>query len=180
MLAANDNLIQSLLPVFLVAGVCSVVLMFTWRRQRTLRRAKRIDGDDIRERVRQRSGVRDDMQALLVDLEEYARKMNAQIDTKTAKLEILLRQAEKRVEQLRQLINSAEPSAAAETVDPRHKKIYDLADQGQSSHQIAQNLNRNVGEVELILALRPASGNHLNQTGAETNADALGGQGRQA
>lgn len=180
MITASDNLIQSLLPVFLVAGVCSIVLMFTWRRQRRHRQARPIESDDIRERVRQRSGVRDDMQVLLVELEEYARKMNAQIDTKTAKLEILLQQADKRVEQLRQLINAADPSVVTETVDPRHKKIYDLADQGRSSHQIAQSINRNVGEVELILALRPASGNHPNQTGAASKADAFGGQGIQA
>ncbi len=39
-------------------------------------------------------------------------------------------------------------------IDPRHAEVYMLADQGRSSRQIAQQLQRPEGEVELILALR--------------------------
>ena len=35
-----------------------------------------------------------------------------------------------------------------------YSDVYDLADRGQSPRQIAQELNRPDGEIELILALR--------------------------
>jgi len=38
--------------------------------------------------------------------------------------------------------------------DPTHRRIYDLADKGQSPRDIAQQLSKHPGEVELILALR--------------------------
>jgi hypothetical protein len=38
--------------------------------------------------------------------------------------------------------------------DPRYAEIYAMADEGRSSQEIAQQLNRPSGEVELILALR--------------------------
>ncbi len=46
-------------------------------------------------------------------------------------------------------IKAAEPA-----LDPRHAEIYVLADQGRSSREIAHQLRRPDGEVELILALR--------------------------
>jgi hypothetical protein len=39
-------------------------------------------------------------------------------------------------------------------IDPRHALVYALADQGRSFKDIAQELNRPSGEIELILALR--------------------------
>jgi DNA-binding NarL/FixJ family response regulator len=39
--------------------------------------------------------------------------------------------------------------------DPRHADVYRMADQGNSPNEIARQLNRPHGEVELILALRP-------------------------
>lgn len=41
--------------------------------------------------------------------------------------------------------------------DPRHQQIYDLADQGHSTADIARDTDRPRGEVELILALRPTT-----------------------
>ena len=38
--------------------------------------------------------------------------------------------------------------------DPAYRPIYQLADQGRNSREIAQTLGRQPGEVELILALR--------------------------
>ena len=46
------------------------------------------------------------------------------------------------------------PTAIASDDDPRHAAVYRLADQGRSSPQIAAELVRPSGEIELILALR--------------------------
>jgi hypothetical protein len=115
-------------------------------------------------------GVERQMQNLLVDLNEMARQMNAQIDTRAAKLEQLIKEADERIAKLNQqpatmsfhptesFSTSAPPHPDPEPaapIDPRHAEIYSLADLGQSAKEIATKLNRPSGEIELILALRP-------------------------
>jgi hypothetical protein len=126
--------------------------------------------------ARQR-GIEREMSNLLVELSEMARQMTAQLDTRSAKLEALLREADEKIALLRSVahgggpgvsahgvlveaklleadavMRSAEESIAA--VDPRHAEVYDLADEGQSPQDIARQTGRPRGEVELILALR--------------------------
>jgi hypothetical protein len=47
--------------------------------------------------------------------------------------------------------SSGEPSA---TPEPRHQRVYELADRGLTAVQIAQELQTQPGEIELILNLR--------------------------
>jgi hypothetical protein len=121
----------------------------------------------------QQRSVERQMQNLLVELSEMARQITAQIDTRSAKLEELIRQADLRIETLKntragdasneavESLNSLftpppqEPSAiASEPADPQHEQVYVLADQGRDAYEIAAQLGRPRGEVELILALR--------------------------
>jgi hypothetical protein len=126
----------------------------------------------------QQRSVERQMQNLLVELSEMTRQMNAQLDTRAAKLEVLLKQADERIAALQRLngsssngpqATSSEPPVQDLTatyepppveraplpLDPRHEEIYALADQGHGAKEIATRLNRPSGEVELILALRP-------------------------
>jgi hypothetical protein len=49
-----------------------------------------------------------------------------------------------------------EPSLAlANEADARHQQVYALADEGRSAPDIARQIDRPRGEVELIIALRP-------------------------
>jgi hypothetical protein len=106
------------------------------------------------------------MQNLLVELSDMARQMSAQLDTRAARLEQLIADADERIAKLRmsppvepqplqhptlKLASTDEPASAP---DPRHADVYSLADQGRSPLEIAQQLNRPRGEIELILALR--------------------------
>ena len=50
-----------------------------------------------------------------------------------------------------QAMSNAERPAASE---PRHQRVYEMADQGLSALQIAQELQAQPGEIELILNLR--------------------------
>ena len=113
------------------------------------------------------------MQNLLVELSEMARQMNAQVDTRAAKLQELIKQADERIAALKKVegdppepkefVPPPEPAPAppeqasspAAELDPRHAEIYTLADQGKGANEIATRLGRPSGEVELILALRP-------------------------
>jgi DNA-binding NarL/FixJ family response regulator len=118
----------------------------------------------------QERSVERQMQNLLVELSEMTRQISAQLDTRAAKLELLIREADEKIDRLQTTMRSAAStdaiaprtgsespldSAPTSTIDPRHARIYELVDAGQTVSQIAQSLNRPSGEVELILALRP-------------------------
>jgi len=107
--------------------------------------------------ARQRS-VEKQMQNVLVELSEMARQITAQIDTRAAKLEALIREADEKIATMKSNAPPAlpmpPPANAMPISDPRHAQVYALADQGRSSTEIAQQLHRPSGEIELILALR--------------------------
>lgn len=112
--------------------------------------------------------VRSNLERLLVDLEELARKINAGIDTRFCKLEVVIKQADERIKRLEQLTggDGAEQGAESENPDPQKQIIYKLADTGKSAVEIAQELNQHPGEVELILSLRRSGpgGNTIDYT----------------
>jgi hypothetical protein len=127
--------------------------------------------------ARQRA-VERDVSTLLVELSEMTRQMTGQIDTRAAKLEALIQEADEKISMLRSLghevpargapqgvlieakllESDAVPMRPAEDsippVDPRYAEVYDLADEGQTPQDIARQTGRPRGEVELILALR--------------------------
>lgn len=108
------------------------------------------------------------MQSLVLELEQLARKMGAQLDTKAAKLDALIREADEKATMLKGAITQAKAAGISDAVVRgksghadsglaalgRHNDIYSLSDNGSSPDEIARKLNRPSGEVELILALR--------------------------
>jgi hypothetical protein len=125
--------------------------------------------------------VERDMTNLLVQLSEMARQVTAQIDTRAAKLELLIRDADERLALLKEAtqetnrnrnghfngngndhLTSIEVAAASipslpaamPERDSPHVEVYDLADRKMTPPQIALKLGRPQGEIELILALR--------------------------
>ena len=116
--------------------------------------------------------VEREMQNLLVEYEQMIRNMTAGLDTRAAKLEVLIKEADEKLAALK-AANAAAGTAPAEGgtstlarkdaaptqpvptgPDPRHVEIYNLTDQGLSARDVARKLGRPNGEVELILALR--------------------------
>lgn len=124
-----------------------------------------------------------EIQALLAEVEDTARRAAAQIDNRYRKLEQLCAEADERIRKLealqaapvpaaRPVIGTAanagvatggtdllsrlrqERGAPVATEDPAYRPIYQLADLGRTAREIAQELGRQPGEVELILALR--------------------------
>lgn len=106
--------------------------------------------------------VRQDVESLIVELDELARKINAQIDTRFAKLEAVIRDADRRIATLERLANQADQAdqaarprpAPTSANDAQHAVVYELADAGKTPIEIARQLGRTPGEVELILNLR--------------------------
>jgi len=121
----------------------------------------------------QQRSVERQMQNVLVEMADLARQISAQLDTRSSKLEVLMKEADQKIALLQSLsqgqtrgrgptdapTNSDAGSSTAQqpdlpAIDPRHVQVYTLADQGRSPLEIAQQLNRPSGEIELILALR--------------------------
>jgi hypothetical protein len=125
-------------------------------------------------RPSQQRAVENEMQNLLVELSKMAQQVSAQLDTRAAKLEMLIDDADQKIAELQALASrpaavptpaplpappapDPEPPAAptnGDVLDARYARIYALADGGQNARQIATELDRPHGEVELILALR--------------------------
>jgi hypothetical protein len=109
----------------------------------------------------QQRAVERQMQNVLVDLSQMARQITAQLDTRAAKLEALIKEADQKITAMNSAPSTPRepaPEAAMEPEihpDPRHADIYALADQGRTPQEIARQLNLPSGEIELILALRP-------------------------
>lgn len=117
---------------------------------------------------------RDRLERVMADAEELTRRLAAVLDNKAARLEVLIDQADERMRQLEETLESSgdgrsggpagdddEPAAHAPptprlSADPLHRRVYDLADQGVSPIEIARQIDRPTGQVELILALRRA------------------------
>lgn len=117
---------------------------------------------------------------LLADMRELADRLATELDTKSAKLESLLQDADRKarsLEQQRARQETAEQVHAAELKplareqpaghtprptqssrpEPMHAAIHSLSDQGLTPVQIAERTGVPTGQVELILALRRAS-----------------------
>jgi hypothetical protein len=150
-------------------GVLAVATVYVAVIRPFLRKKKDpLDRSPSQARLAQERSVERQMQNLLVELSEMARQISAQLDTRTAKLELLIREADEKIEKLRRagvapaqaeiksqvMLDADVVEGAPPTIDPRHAEIYALADQGRRPLEIAQQLGRPSGEVELILALR--------------------------
>lgn len=172
MLAQTDP--QHLIIVAVVVAVTSLVLISTRRRLRDRQPSLKDYTRQTRARLRDQQHLKQDMEELTVQLQQVARQINSQIDTRFAKLESCIADADQRIERLERLLRRAgghegvdvtvsdhptsSPGQAADRnsirIDPMHQEIYRLADEGKSSPEIARQLGRTTGEVELILNLR--------------------------
>jgi hypothetical protein len=155
----------------LAALAFGALYLFVFRPMKNKRKRDPMADAPIRTTLAQQRHVEREMETLLVELSEMSRKITAQIDSRSTKLELLIQEADDKIEQLRAMQAAAgrtpadrfrmdigtprpQPDDVEPAVDPRHAEVYALADQGQSSSEIADGLRRPRGEIELILALR--------------------------
>lgn len=162
---------HSALPGILMAGgvlLMSVILLSRlWRgkRQRGSQPAPtpREQIDAIRDQARSRA----DIEAFKVEAHDFTRQLAALLDSKAARLERLIADADERLARLdrtgggaarpQRPIDAAPcpaPSIASPATNPAHERIYRLADQGLDPIEIARKTGQPTGQVELILALR--------------------------
>lgn len=207
LLAESDDTLPKSWLLIIAAIMFIIVLLNLNYRRRTMGGSPKQYRREIDTANMKTTAIHRDMERLLVELNELSRQINAQIDTKFAKLEQSIADADKRIQFLRILLDAAkkaeladspyplEPFSqdakpnivpqstnlditvgdggisetrktesreitnpddhnATEASDELHDRVYQLADEGQSTIDIARTLQQNVGEVELILNLR--------------------------
>jgi len=172
----------SLTDLLLAAGILLITLSMLrfYKKRSANQKDPRTAANESIERNRQLRGVRHDLESLMVEIEEYAKRMGAQLDAKSVRLEKLLDEADQKLRAIEAQQGGATPPPAASPgnghdpgrepsegdtggedratpqapVDPLTRSVHELADQGHDAHAIAQQLDEHVGKVELILALR--------------------------
>ena len=157
-LAANETM------QWIVYAVGALTILFVVLRP-SLRKKDPLAQSGPKMSMAQQRSVEREMSNLLVELSEMARQITGQLDTRSAKLEALMQEADKKIAELKRLesihhepeIKPLEPKPTPIPSDARYSAIYSLADAGHSVQEIAQQLGRPRGEVELILALRVPS-----------------------
>lgn len=161
----------------LIVGIMFIIAaMFSLGRSRRKSASGNLTARDALERAKQKQEVRNDLESLMVDLEQMARRLSAQLDAKTMQVEKANREADERIAQLEALkAELVRPTTIASRVeqgssdsslhahdqppadaDPLTREVYALADQGRGPADIARELKEHQGKVELILALRRA------------------------
>lgn len=178
-LAANNTGAISTTQIVLIIGV---ILSLLWAAASSLKRMKhagRIPQPSIRELTavseKTKSAARD-LEELMAELDQLSHQLHGRLDAKIEKLATVIKLADERIDQLQRLSRAANheptvdvtihqdevtpPPATTTTMpnslDQRHASIYQLADGGLSPLEIASEINKPAGEIELILALRKA------------------------
>jgi hypothetical protein len=160
-----------LVPLILLLGL-TAVLMWTSRRKLRQSTGQSKRSTPLREAPLLPPGskeqMRRDLESLIAELEQLSRKISAEIDTRFAKLEAAMHDADRRIAALHRLTLQQQGEPLPRTLQPpaertmpisdrpedRYALIYELADVGFSPVEIARDLGRTPGEIELILNLR--------------------------
>jgi hypothetical protein len=154
----TDEQVRRLLPIAL-ATIAMVFMMLSLRRRQQQAQRPRREPLPAPRPGQVDAQLRRDLDELIMELQELARKTGAETDTRFAKLEAAIRDADRRIAVLNRLTRAQEAplasdGAAAKDSDNRHQVVYELADAGFTAVEIARDLGRTPGEVELILNLR--------------------------
>lgn len=155
--------------------IAAIAAMYVMSRSKLRKKRDPLESRSIGSTLSQERAVERQMSNLLMELTEVSRTVNSGIDARTARLEALLDEADKKIAELRSLnareraalqpimretaatLSSEQPvpnRSETSNSDARHAEVYRMADLGRSAHEIAAALGQPTGEIELILALR--------------------------
>jgi len=121
-LSLSDSANNGMMTLLLV--LCATVIMIVLLRRHQSRGSSQRDlGREQLARVREQRDLRRSMDELLLELEELSRRVGAQVDTKFAKLETVIRDADDRISRLEHALGklkstSRQPDATAADNNP--------------------------------------------------------------
>lgn len=114
-LSASESAGSGMTTLLLV--LCATVIMVVLLRRHQFRSTTRREmSRDHVARIRDQHKLRNSMDELLVELEEVSRRVGAQVDTKFAKLETVIRDADERIARLERVLGR--PAGSAESPGP--------------------------------------------------------------
>lgn len=148
-----------------IIGAVLLVLIMRGLRQRPKDGSPKQYRREIDSANKKTQQIHRDLEELLAELEKASGKITTRIEGEFARLNELMAESDRRISALRILLEASrqlsqrdngKPAAVNQTanIDPRHERIYTLADSGLNCAQIARRLGENPGEIELILNLR--------------------------
>ena len=162
--------------IMLAAAVVGLtILMLSTRRK--LRNHQRRTEPTARERfteLEREVKTTRNVEEVMLELDQLSRQIHGRLDTKFAKLEAIIRDADQRIAELSRLLRASSgdaacdvtveatgadepsPDSSPEFADHPRVAVYQLAESGLSPSQIAEKVGKPLGEVELILALQRA------------------------
>lgn len=168
-LAAAPLAASTLQWILLAGGIITLVLVMTRQKRRSGSQGRR--GLDAPNRPGGASMAKSiqEVGEVMAELDQLSRQIHARIDLKLATLQKLIRDADDRIDTLTRMerrasgqasvdieLESESPDSPVADQGP-NDAIYRLADSGYTSLQIARELARHKGEIELILSLRKAA-----------------------
>ena len=177
--AILQNNIMPMIGIVVIIGV-GFLMTISIRGKVNRRNSARPSPREMIEQIKARGQQRSESHAASAELVQTTQRLATQLDNKAAKLEVLIKHADERIALLRQLHSKAaapkpiKPKAefkkpptprkhqeverqkrpVPQMMDPLTRSVYNLADYGRTSLEIAQELDEQVGKVELILSLR--------------------------
>lgn len=163
----QDNILP-MLAVIAIVGI-GVWITISIRGKIARRNAERPTPRELIDKLKAGHEPRGSLDTVVARSVDTVQRLAAQLDNKAQRLEILIEQADERLSRLEAVKQGQEVAAedtasppstphraasAARELDPLTVAVYDLSDSGQSTIEIAQHLDEQVGKVELILTLR--------------------------
>jgi len=145
-------------------GISLVIILyvyfFTIRKKQVNKKDPPIIDDSLKLRLEAKNRYHD----IVIDLEEISREITAKLDNKITALNLLILEADKKIETLKKLtqnnknFQSENKEGGFVSGNPQNKeeqgeKIKKLQAAGLNSNEIASKLNMMEGEVNLILSL---------------------------
>jgi len=119
-LSATDSGANNLIMLLLVLCACTIMIMLLRRHQ--FRATSRRDlGREQLVRLRDQRRLYHSMDDLLVQLEDASRRIGAQLDTKFAKLEAVIRDADERIARLEGILGRREAKETPRTTPPEQR-----------------------------------------------------------
>jgi len=102
--------------------ITGVVLISAWLlmriRKRTIHGSGHTTAREVLEQYKQRDGLRDDLQSLMVEIEQLAKRVGAQLDAKAMRVEKLIDDADLRIAQLQKAMHDQHASPAPPEASP--------------------------------------------------------------
>jgi len=149
----------------------TVVMRSTFRRVTNVHSHPRQTARTQYAKTEKENKLRRDAEQVIIELDQLARQVHGRLDTRFAKLEAVIRDADERIDRLSRLVRkvdgglgvdvtvddqaAADPASTdAKNAENRYDAVYRLADGGLAAIDIAREVGTTTGEVELILSLR--------------------------